>query len=67
MFVDEIEICGESREQVEEKLEGWSFALERRGMKGRCSKMEYMCVIERDPSGRVRIQADEIKRVEDFT
>ncbi|KAK3559452.1 hypothetical protein QTP86_013634, partial [Hemibagrus guttatus] len=33
MFADGIVICSESREQVEENLERWRFALERRGMK----------------------------------
>ncbi|KAK3572881.1 hypothetical protein QTP86_009528, partial [Hemibagrus guttatus] len=35
MFADDIVICSESREQVEENLEMWRFALERRGMKDR--------------------------------
>ena len=51
---------------MEEKLERWRFALERRGMKVSRSKTEYMCVNERDPSGRVRLQGEEIKKVEDF-
>ncbi len=51
---------------MEEKLEWWRFALERRGMKVSRSKTEYMCVNERDPSGRVRLQGEEIKKVEDF-
>ncbi|KAK3520715.1 hypothetical protein QTP70_030597 [Hemibagrus guttatus] len=33
MFADDLVICSESREQVEESLERWRFALERRGMK----------------------------------
>ncbi|KAK3523768.1 hypothetical protein QTP70_010061 [Hemibagrus guttatus] len=33
MFANDIVICRESREQVEESLERWRFALERRGMK----------------------------------
>ncbi|KAM7373883.1 hypothetical protein PAMP_006573 [Pampus punctatissimus] len=66
MFADDIVICSESREQVEEKLERWRFVLERRGMKVSRSKTEYMCVNERDPSRRVRLQGEEIKKVEDF-
>ena len=66
MFADDIVICSESREQVEEKLERWRYALERRGMKVSCSKTEYMCVNERNPSGTVRLQGAEIKKVEGF-
>ncbi|KAK3535979.1 hypothetical protein QTP70_023719 [Hemibagrus guttatus] len=45
MFANDIVICSESREQVEESLERWRFVLERRGMKvsriqsnGECGK-----------------------------
>ncbi|KAK3541754.1 hypothetical protein QTP86_002760 [Hemibagrus guttatus] len=38
MFADDIVICSESREQVEENQERWRFALERRGMKVSRSK-----------------------------
>ncbi|KAK3543674.1 hypothetical protein QTP70_026889 [Hemibagrus guttatus] len=54
MFADDIVICSESREQVEENLERWRFALERRGMKVSRSKTEYMCVNEREGSGTIR-------------
>ena len=51
IFADDVVIRNESREQVEEKLERWRYALERRGIKVSCSKTEYMCVDERNPSG----------------
>lgn len=35
-------------------------------MKVGCSKTEYMCVKESDPSRTVRLQGAEIKKVEDF-
>ncbi|KAK3557311.1 hypothetical protein QTP70_026610 [Hemibagrus guttatus] len=66
MFADDIVICSESREQVEENLERWRFALERRGMKVSRSKTEYMCVNEREGSGTVRLQGEEVKKVQEY-
>ncbi|KAK3564791.1 hypothetical protein QTP86_027819, partial [Hemibagrus guttatus] len=66
MFADDIVICSESREQVEENLERWRFALERRGMKVSRSKTEYMCVNEREGSGTVRLQGEEVKKEQEF-
>ncbi|KAK3539955.1 hypothetical protein QTP70_019596 [Hemibagrus guttatus] len=66
MFADDIVICSESREHVEENLERWRFALERRGMKVSRSKTEYMCVNEREGSGTVRLQGEEVKKVQEF-
>ncbi|KAK3542088.1 hypothetical protein QTP86_013386 [Hemibagrus guttatus] len=66
MFADDIVICSESREQVEENLERWRFALERRGMKVSINKTEYMCVNEREGSGTVRLQGEEVKKVQEF-
>ncbi|KAK3537114.1 hypothetical protein QTP70_002125 [Hemibagrus guttatus] len=66
MFADDIVICSESREQVEENLERWRFALERRGMKVSRSKTEYMCVNEREGRGTVRLQGEEVKKVQEF-
>ncbi|KAK3572966.1 hypothetical protein QTP86_011819 [Hemibagrus guttatus] len=59
-------VVSESREQVEENLERWRFALERRGMKVSRSKTEYMCVNEREGSGTVRLQREEVKKVQEF-
>ncbi|KAK3560783.1 hypothetical protein QTP86_019476 [Hemibagrus guttatus] len=66
MFADDIVNCSESREQVEESLKRWRFALERRGMKVSRSKTEYMCVNERERSGTVRLQGEEVKKVQEF-
>ncbi|KAK3530904.1 hypothetical protein QTP70_005449 [Hemibagrus guttatus] len=66
MFADDIVICSESKEQVEENLERWRFALKRRGMKVSRSKTEYMCVNEREGSGTVRLQGEEVKKVQEF-
>ncbi|KAK3561697.1 hypothetical protein QTP86_012539 [Hemibagrus guttatus] len=66
MFADDIVICSESREQVEENLERWRFVLERRGMKVSRSKTEYMCVNGREGSGTVRLQGEEVKKVQEF-
>ncbi|KAK3514670.1 hypothetical protein QTP70_021577 [Hemibagrus guttatus] len=66
MFADDIVICSESRGQVKENLERWRFALERRGMKVSRSKTEYMCVNEREGSGTVRLQGEEVKKVQEF-
>ncbi|KAI5090362.1 epoxide hydrolase 1 [Silurus meridionalis] len=66
MFADDIVICGESREQVKKSLERWRYALERRGMKVSRSKTEYMCVNEREGSGVMRLQEEEVEKVEEF-
>ncbi|KAK3535540.1 hypothetical protein QTP70_016810, partial [Hemibagrus guttatus] len=66
MFADDIVICSESREQVEENLERCRFALDRRGMKISRSKTEYMCLNEREGSGTVRLQGEEVKKVQEF-
>ncbi|KAK3570391.1 hypothetical protein QTP86_019262 [Hemibagrus guttatus] len=66
MFADDIVICSEIREQVEENLERWRFALDRRGMKVSRSKTEYMCANEREGSGTVRLQGEEVKKVQEF-
>ena len=70
MFADDIVICSESKEQVEEKLESWRYAWERRGMKVNLyrRKTEYMCVNERQDtgSGTVKMQGEEVAKVDDF-
>ena len=66
MFADDIVICSESKERVEEKLDSWRSALERRGTKVNRRKTEYMCVNERQVNGTVKMQGEEVVKVEDF-
>ena len=66
MFGDDIAICGESGQQAEANLEMWTYALERREMKVRRSKTEYMCVNEKVGSGTVQLQGAEVVKVDDF-
>ncbi|KAK3511554.1 hypothetical protein QTP70_009660 [Hemibagrus guttatus] len=66
MFAGDIVVCSESREQVEGNLERWRFALERRGLKVSRSKTEYMCVNEKEGSGTVRLQGEDVKKVQEF-
>ena len=66
MFADDIVICSESKERVEETLESWRYALERSGMKVNRRKTEYMCVNERQVKGTVKMQGEEVGKVEDF-
>ena len=66
MFADNIVICSESKERrIEEKLESWRYALVRRGIKVNRRKTEYMCVNERLVNGTVKVQGEEVVKVED--
>ena len=44
LFANDIVICEETREEVEQRLESWRYALKRRGMKASRSKTEYLCI-----------------------
>ena len=67
MFVDDIVICNESKEQVEKNsLERWRYILERRGMKVSRSKTEYMCVNVRSDGETVLVQGVKVPKVKEF-
>ena len=66
IVADDIVICSESKQQVEEKLESWRYDLERRGMKVNRIKTEYICVNERQKNGTVKTQGEEVAKVEDL-
>ena len=42
LFADDIVICKETREEMEQVLESWRYALERRGIKVSRSKTKYL-------------------------
>ena len=44
LFADDIVICEETKEEVEQRLECWRFASERKGMKVSRPKTEYLCI-----------------------
>ena len=46
LFADDIVICEETREEVEQRLKSWRYALERREMKVSRSKAKYLYINE---------------------
>ena len=65
LFADDIVLCSTSREEVERKLEEWRGAMEDRGLKINRKKTEYLRFNEIQ-NGEVRLQGEELKRVERF-
>ena len=76
LFTDDIVICEETREEVEQRLESWRYALERRGMKvsRSCyerrmkvsrSKTEYLC-INGGNDKTVKMENTKMPRVKEF-
>ena len=66
LFADDIVICKESREEVEQRLECWRFALERRGMKVSRSKTEYLCINGGNDDKTVKMDDTKVPRVKEF-
>ena len=66
LFADDIVICEETREEVEQRLESWKYALERRGMKVSRSKTEYMCINGGNDDETVKMKNTKVPRVKKF-
>ena len=66
MFADDIMLCREDRRQLQDVLEVWRNALEKRGLKVSRSKTEYMQAGGVDDSGELRLQGETVKKVEIF-
>lgn len=63
MFTDNIMICSESWERVEEYLESWRYAVERRGIKVSQSKTEY-AMNESETGVMLKMYGGEVKTEE---
>ena len=66
LFADDIVICEETREEVEQTLESWRYALKRRGMKVSWSKTEYLCINKRNDKKTVKMEDTKVPRVKEF-
>ena len=65
LFADDIVICKETRKEVEQRLESWRYALERRRMKVR-SKIEYLCINGRNDNKTVKMEDTKVPRVKEI-
>ena len=66
LFADDIVICKETREEVEQRLKCWRYALERRGMKVSRSKTEYLCINGGNDKEIVKMDDTKAPRVKEF-
>ena len=66
LFADDIVICKETRKEVEQRLESWKYALERREMKVSRSKAKYLCINGRNDDETVKMENAKVPRVKEF-
>ena len=66
LFANDIVICEETREEVEQRLECWRYALERRGMKISRSKTKYLCINKGNDNKTVKMEDTKVQRVKEF-
>ena len=66
LFADDIVICEETREEVEQRLKSWRYALERKGMKFSRSKTKYLCINGRNDKKTMKMEDTKVPRVKEF-
>ena len=66
LFADDIVICKETRKEVEQRLECWRYALERREMKVSRSKTIYLCINGGNDKETVKMEDTKVPRVKKF-
>ena len=66
LFADDIVICEEIRKEVEQRLEYWRYALERRDMKVSRSKTEYLCINGGNDDETMKMEDTKVPRIKKF-
>ena len=66
LFDNDIVICEETREEAEQRLECWRYALERRGMKVSKLYTKYLCVNGGNDKETVKMDDTKVPRVKEF-
>ena len=66
LFADDIVIRKETTEKVEQRLESWKYALERRGMKVSRSKNKYLCINGGNDNETVKMEDKKVPSVKEF-
>ena len=66
LFADYIVICKETKEEVEQRLESWRYALEKIGMKVSRSKTQYLCINGGNDDKTVKMEDTKVPRVKEF-
>ena len=66
LFSDDIVICEETRKEVQQRLECWRYALERKGMKVSRSKTEYLCINGGNDHETMKMEDTKVPRVKEF-
>ena len=66
LFADDIVIYKETREEVEQSLDCWRYALERIGMKVSRSKTEYLCVNGGNKDETIKLEDTKVPRIKEF-
>ena len=66
LFADDIVICEETREEVEQRLEIWRYALKIREMKISRSKIEYLCINGGNDDETVKMEDIKVPRINEY-
>ena len=66
LFADDIVICEETREEVEQRLESWKYVLKSRGMKVSRLKTECRCINGGNDNETVKMEDTKLPRLKEF-